>query len=239
MDLLAYKTDGPRLRRAGNARAFTLVEFLTAFVAMAVLGAILIPSVGKAKEYAKRVKCMANLHVMGRATQFYCTSYKFRFPDLVYVKKPGSSSNLVILVVPRKASCSGLNAYEPASLLCPNDPVPETIPVLQEDDTRIDMPSSYGYNIMLMAYKVKAINIPNPGRIAVFFDGSPLGSDKQGSLHGNGRLDGWLGLLTRHLGTGDVVFADGHVIHTDELTDEMVYTDPSQDPNANKGGGKK
>jgi prepilin-type N-terminal cleavage/methylation domain-containing protein/prepilin-type processing-associated H-X9-DG protein len=52
--------------------AFTLVELLVAIGVIAVMMAILLPTLGRARENANRLKCLSNLHQLGISLILYC-----------------------------------------------------------------------------------------------------------------------------------------------------------------------
>jgi prepilin-type processing-associated H-X9-DG protein len=61
-------------------RAFTLVELLVLVAIVAVLLALLLPSLKRAQEHARRAACLSNLSQIGRAIMMYVNDYKGRFP---------------------------------------------------------------------------------------------------------------------------------------------------------------
>ena len=64
-----------------GVRAFTLIELLVVVAIIALLIAILLPSLARAREQAKRSACGANLHGMGQALLTYATANGDQMPQ--------------------------------------------------------------------------------------------------------------------------------------------------------------
>ena len=70
--------------KTARDRAFTLVELLVVVSIIALLLAILLPSLGKAREQARSAKCLANLHSQGLAVLTYTVDYNGSLPGPVH-----------------------------------------------------------------------------------------------------------------------------------------------------------
>ncbi len=65
--------------------AFSLVELLVVIGIIAVLIALLLPSLGRARYEARRVACMSNLRQIGQAFMMYASENKGAFPRTYYL----------------------------------------------------------------------------------------------------------------------------------------------------------
>lgn len=107
------------LLRSGG---FTLIELLVVVAIIALLIAILLPSLAVARDQAKNAVCLANLKSMGLATQIYLNNYKEKLPVRGATTATGGGSVF--------------NAFEPTRIIfkqdrrplgiftCPNDASP-------------------------------------------------------------------------------------------------------------------
>jgi prepilin-type N-terminal cleavage/methylation domain-containing protein/prepilin-type processing-associated H-X9-DG protein len=209
-------------------RAFTLVELLVVIGIIALLVAILLPSLSRARESAKGVACLSNLRQMATAAQAYANEHGGSYPiayfsaaDAQYAYAYGWDFTLV------KDLATGQRTARPGLLWAGegNMQIQQCPSFDGRSMTLMDPYTGYNYNTSFIGHgegelivaPAKASQVKSPSATALFGDGqwtsgankfmrSPNASPSDSNL--SARQAGTQGY--RHRKRTNVAFADAH-----------------------------
>ena len=100
--------------------AFTLIELLVTIGIIAVLAALLLPALARAKEYARRVQCISNLRQITIATKEFALDHDSRHPWHVSPVEGGTYGSAAAVTWKNYTAMSN-ELQSPKILVCPSD----------------------------------------------------------------------------------------------------------------------
>lgn len=208
-----------------RSKGFTLIELLVVVAIIAVLMAILLPALNRAREQAKAVTCASNVRQMATGFQGYSTEWGGYMPTCDYLRNASSSPQYGHMWLTVAAPYMGIPK---SNAIWVNVAKITTCPASTRASGQIRR--DYTLNMQMMHFNgpnkgysaAKITSFDNPSRAVCLFDagqkpnyGEPYSSYAKSeiqdfSIGGYGPASNYY-FAEMHMGMANVMFYDGHV----------------------------
>ena len=206
------KKGGENMRRKG----FTLIELLVVVAIIAILAALLLPALSRARENARKIACMNNLKNLGIIIHMYILDYDEYIPPTRQANISGAPSWSDLLIAAgyfrKLIGSAGTKNYGDLNMLLCNSWPPKRYTVGYT--ARIygyRRSSPFGYGVWVKLSKIK-----DPSNTWLIADSIDISSPARYQINEIGLSSGNYRIHLRHNRTANFLFLDGSVRSFDE-----------------------
>ncbi len=205
-------------------KSFTLIELLVVVAIIAILAALLLPALSKAREKGRRTSCINNLKTISSAVNFYQSDnqewfYKFQYWRAAY--------SVYLTKDKKKWDCWSMTRGMPQSYICPTGKSMLTHTDWISSKTNNINYRQALYNAGITDYTIRytpliAVKMPSRAVLAACFWAN-YWNETGGSAGSSG---GTAITPSSHREGRPILYVDGHVSTHPEFVFQSVFTNP-------------